>query len=103
MLVDGEDIYAPGIDAADVRERIGMVFQRPNPFPTMSIWDNVGVGPRLLGVRGAELSDVIESSLRKRRALGRSRRQAAGAGDRALGRPAAAALHRPLHRGRSRR
>ncbi len=65
LLVEGEDIYAPGVDPADVRERIGMVFQRPNPFPTMSIWDNVGVGPRLLGKRGSELSDVIESSLRK--------------------------------------
>ncbi|HEY7801295.1 MAG TPA: phosphate ABC transporter ATP-binding protein PstB [Dehalococcoidia bacterium] len=65
VLVEGEDIYGAGVDPADVRERIGMVFQRPNPFPTMSIWDNVGVGPRLLGKRGAELSDVIESSLRK--------------------------------------
>ncbi|MBF6599442.1 MAG: phosphate ABC transporter ATP-binding protein [Dehalococcoidia bacterium] len=65
VRVDGEDIYAAGVDAAVVRERIGMVFQRPNPFPTMSIWDNVGVGPRLLGMRGSVLSDVIESSLRK--------------------------------------
>ena len=65
VLLHGEDIYAPDVDAAAVRQRVGMVFQRPNPFPTMSIWDNVGVGARLLGLRGSELSDVIETSLRK--------------------------------------
>ena len=65
VLLHGEDIYAPDVDAAVVRQRVGMVFQRPNPFPTMSIWDNVGVGARLLGLRGSALSDVIETSLRK--------------------------------------
>ncbi|MDE3094640.1 MAG: phosphate ABC transporter ATP-binding protein [Chloroflexota bacterium] len=65
VLLHGADIYAPDVDAAAVRQRVGMVFQRPNPFPTMSIWDNVGVGARLLGLRGGELSDVIETSLRK--------------------------------------
>ncbi len=65
VLLHGEDIYAPEVDAAAVRQRVGMVFQRPNPFPTMSIWDNVGVGARLLGLRGGELSEVIETSLRK--------------------------------------
>ncbi len=65
VLVRGQDIYAADVDPAEVRQRVGMVFQRPNPFPTMSIWDNVGAGPRLLGMRGSELSDVIESSLRR--------------------------------------
>ncbi|MHB8377839.1 MAG: phosphate ABC transporter ATP-binding protein PstB [Dehalococcoidia bacterium] len=65
VLLDGEDVYAPDVDASVVRQRVGMVFQRPNPFPTMSIWDNVGVGARLLGARGSELSDIIETALRK--------------------------------------
>ena len=65
VLLEGRDIYARGIDAADIRERIGMVFQRPNPFPTMSIWDNVGVGPKLGGARGSELSDITEWALKK--------------------------------------
>ncbi len=63
--VSGEDIYAAGVDAADVRQRVGMVFQRPNPFPTMSIWDNTGAGAKLLGYRGRPLSDLIESVLKK--------------------------------------
>jgi phosphate transport system ATP-binding protein len=65
VIVDGRDIYADGVDSAEVRQRIGMVFQRPNPFPTMSVWDNVASGARLLGIHGGELSDVVESSLRQ--------------------------------------
>ncbi|MBI2723869.1 MAG: phosphate ABC transporter ATP-binding protein [Chloroflexi bacterium] len=65
VLIAGEDVYAKGIDPAEVRQRVGMVFQRPNPFPTMSIWDNVGVGPRLLGHGGSTLTDMIESALRR--------------------------------------
>jgi len=65
VLVGGQDIYAGDVDPADVRQRIGMVFQRPNPFPTMSVWDNVGVGPKLLGRAGGELSDIIESALKR--------------------------------------
>jgi phosphate transport system ATP-binding protein len=65
VIVAGQDIYARDVDPADVRQRVGMVFQRPNPFPTMSIWDNVGVGPRLLGRKGSVLSDMIESALRR--------------------------------------
>ena len=52
VLLDGEDIYAPGVDPVQLRRRIGMVFQKPNPFPTMSIFDNVAAGLRLDGVRG---------------------------------------------------
>lgn len=64
VLVDGRDIYAPQVDPVEVRRRIGMVFQRPNPFPTMSIYDNVAAGLRLNGVRKRQLLDeVVERSL----------------------------------------
>ncbi len=65
VLLGDEDIYRPGVDAADVRQRVGMVFQRPNPFPTMSVWENAGVGLKLLGHRGSELSDLTEWALKK--------------------------------------
>ena len=65
VLVSGKNIYARETVAADVRQRVGMVFQRPNPFPTMSIWDNAGIGAKLLGFRGRELSDVTEWALKK--------------------------------------
>jgi len=65
VLLDDEDIYAPDIDPAAVRRTIGMVFQKPNPFPTMSIYDNVASGLKLNGVRRkAELDDAVERSLR---------------------------------------
>jgi phosphate transport system ATP-binding protein len=65
VLLDDEDIYAPGIDAAAVRRTIGMVFQKPNPFPTMSIYDNVAAGLRLNGVRKkGDLDTAVERSLR---------------------------------------
>jgi phosphate transport system ATP-binding protein len=65
IILDGENIYAPGVDIVDVRQRVGMVFQRPNPFP-MSIYENVAYGPRLYGVsRKAILDEIIEGSLRK--------------------------------------
>ena len=64
VLLDGEDIYAPRTDVVDLRRRIGMVFQRPNPFP-QSIFDNVAFGPRVLGMaRNGELADFVEASLR---------------------------------------
>jgi phosphate transport system ATP-binding protein len=65
VLLDDEDIYAPGIDPAAVRRTIGMVFQKPNPFPTMSIFDNVAAGLKLNGIRKkSDLSDSVEKSLR---------------------------------------
>jgi phosphate transport system ATP-binding protein len=65
VLLDGESIFAPGVDVVDLRRRVGMVFQRPNPFPK-SIYDNVAYGPRLYGVRRrSELGSVVESSLRQ--------------------------------------
>ena len=64
VLLDGEDIYASRTDVVDLRRRIGMVFQRPNPFP-QSIFDNVAFGPRVLGLtRNGQLSDAVEASLR---------------------------------------
>lgn len=64
VLVDGRDIYAPGVDPVEVRRRIGMVFQRPNPFPTMSIYDNVAAGLKLNGIRKRQiLDDAVERSL----------------------------------------
>jgi phosphate transport system ATP-binding protein len=65
VLLDGEDIYGPGVDPVSVRRTIGMVFQRPNPFPTMSIKDNVVAGLRLQGVRNRrQLDEVAERSLK---------------------------------------
>ena len=65
VLLDGEDIYGASVDPVEVRRRIGMVFQRPNPFPTMSIYDNVVAGLRLNGVRDRRvLDEVAERSLR---------------------------------------
>jgi phosphate transport system ATP-binding protein len=66
VLLDGQPIYAPGIDPVVVRQRIGMVFQRANPFPTMSIFDNVVAGLRLAGIRDkALLAEVAERSLQR--------------------------------------
>jgi phosphate transport system ATP-binding protein len=63
--LDGEDIYRPGVDPVEVRRAIGMVFQRPNPFPTMSIRDNVVAGLKLQRVNNkAQLNEVTERSLR---------------------------------------
>ncbi|ATY15446.1 MULTISPECIES: phosphate ABC transporter ATP-binding protein PstB [Actinomycetes] len=65
VLLDGEDIYASAVDPVQVRRTIGMVFQRPNPFPTMSIKDNVVAGLRLGGVKSRkQLDEVAERALR---------------------------------------
>jgi phosphate transport system ATP-binding protein len=66
VLLNGDDLYAPGVDPVEVRRRVGMVFQKPNPFPTMSIWDNVAAGLRLAGVRRrAVLQEEVERALRQ--------------------------------------
>ncbi|HEV2640807.1 MAG TPA: phosphate ABC transporter ATP-binding protein PstB [Actinocrinis sp.] len=65
VLLDDVDLYAPGVDPVAVRRTIGMVFQRPNPFPTMSIFENVAAGLRLNGVKHkGDLTGVVEQSLR---------------------------------------
>jgi phosphate transport system ATP-binding protein len=63
VLLDDEDVYGPGVDVVSVRRTIGMVFQKPNPFPTMSIFDNVAAGLRLSGRRG-DVRERVERSLR---------------------------------------
>lgn len=64
VLLDGEDIYASEVDAVQIRRRVGMVFQKPNPFPTMSIRDNVAAGLRLAGLKkGKNLDDIVKQSL----------------------------------------
>jgi phosphate transport system ATP-binding protein len=66
VLMDGENIYSPQVDPVNVRRTIGMVFQRPNPFPTMSIYDNVCAGLKLTAgrLKRDELDQVVERSLR---------------------------------------
>jgi phosphate transport system ATP-binding protein len=65
VLLNSEDLYAPGVDPVDVRRRIGMVFQKPNPFPTMSVFDNVAAGLRLGGMhRKSRLQEEVERALR---------------------------------------
>ena len=66
VLLDGEDIYGPTVDPVLVRRTVGMVFQRPNPFPTMSIYENVVAGLKLGKTRGTKVNydDVVEKSLR---------------------------------------
>ena len=66
ILLDGEDINADNVDPVLIRRRIGMVFQKPNPFPTMSIYDNVAAGIKINGLRkGRNLDDIVEDSLRR--------------------------------------
>jgi phosphate transport system ATP-binding protein len=64
VLIDGEDVYGPDTDVVDLRRRVGMVFQRPNPFP-QAVFDNVAFGPRVLGLnKNSDLRSVVEESLR---------------------------------------
>src|SRR5579862_225890 len=65
IWVGQQNIYGKGVDPVRVRARIGMVFQRPNPFPTMSTYDNVASGPRLSGkhIRGKAMDELVERSL----------------------------------------
>jgi phosphate transport system ATP-binding protein len=64
VLLDGKNIYAADVDAVMIRRRVGMVFQKPNPFPTMSIYNNVAAGLKLTGVKkGRNLDDVVKRSL----------------------------------------
>lgn len=64
VLLDGKDIYAGDVDPVLIRRRVGMVFQKPNPFPTMSIYDNVAAGLKLTGVKkGESLDEIVRRSL----------------------------------------
>ncbi len=65
VLIEGEDIYRPNIRLEELRKRVGMVFQKSNPFP-MSIWENVAFGPKVNGITNkAELDEIVESALRQ--------------------------------------
>lgn len=65
VTVEGTDIYAPSVDPVSIRRRVGMVFQKPNPFPSMSIFDNVAAGLKLAGIRRQSvLKEIVEKSLR---------------------------------------
>jgi phosphate transport system ATP-binding protein len=64
VRLDDVDIYGDGVDVVSVRRTVGMVFQKPNPFPTMSVFDNVAAGMRLAGIRGGKLRDRVEQTLR---------------------------------------
>ena len=64
VMLDDVDLYGQGIDPVAVRRTVGMVFQRPNPFPTMSIYENVAAGLKLNGVRKSDMDSVVEQSLR---------------------------------------
>jgi phosphate transport system ATP-binding protein len=64
VTLDELDVYADGVDVTSVRRLIGMVFQKPNPFPTMSIFDNVAAGLRLTGNKGDNLRERVHKSLR---------------------------------------
>ena len=66
ILMDGENLYAPKLDVVELRARVGMVFQKPNPFPK-SIYDNVAYGPKIHGLADTrvDLDEIVESSLRK--------------------------------------
>ncbi len=65
VMLDEDNVYAPNVDVVDIRRRVGMVFQRPNPFPK-SIYDNVAYGPRLYGgVTKSDLDEIVERSLKR--------------------------------------
>ncbi|WP_338110175.1 phosphate ABC transporter ATP-binding protein PstB [Pseudoclavibacter helvolus] len=64
VLFHGQDIYAKDVDAISVRRRIGMVFQKPNPFPK-SIYDNIAYGPRVVGMKPSSMDDLVEEALTK--------------------------------------
>jgi phosphate transport system ATP-binding protein len=65
VMLEGLDVYDPSVDVVAVRRAIGMVFQKPNPFPTMSIYDNVAAGPRLSSRRRGDLRGTVASALRR--------------------------------------
>ncbi|AKB53665.1 MULTISPECIES: phosphate ABC transporter ATP-binding protein PstB [Methanosarcina] len=63
VTIEGKDIYGPDVDAVELRKNVGMVFQKPNPFP-MSIYDNVAYGPRIHGADKKDLDGIVEQALR---------------------------------------
>ena len=95
VLLDGSDIYAPGMRPAQVRQKIGMVFQKPNPFPTMSIRDNVLSGLKLSGMKSSDPAGLVERSLSRAGLWEEVRTRLDAPGGALSGGSAAAAVHRP--------
>ena len=93
ILYHGQDLYGDSVDPVEVRKLIGMVFQKPNPFPK-SIYDNVAFGPRVLGWKKG-LDDRVEEALKRAALWDEVKQPAEGKRALALGRAAAAPLHRP--------
>ena len=102
VLLDGLDVYDPSVDVVAVRRAIGMVFQKPNPFPTMSVFDNVAAGLRLSSRGRGDLRPKVEAALRSAGLWDEVSDRLTEPGRRAVGRPAAAAVHRALARRRTR-
>ena len=103
VMLDDLDVYEPQVDVTAVRRAIGMVFQKPNPFPTMSIFDNVAAGLRLTGTKRRQPARAsCTSSLRAVGLWGEVKDRLSAPGHRPLRRPAAAPLHRAHDRGRAR-
>ena len=96
ILLDGDDIYATAMRPQQVRTRIGMVFQKPNPFPAMSIRDNVLAGLKLTRIRCTDKEALVEQSLRRASLWKEVRDRLDQPGGGPVGWPAAAALHRPV-------
>ena len=105
LELDGKNLYGPGVDPVGVRRQIGMVFQRPNPFPTMSIYDNVVAGQRLNNKKMRKDADrhAGRAVAARREPVERGQGPARQARLRPVRRAAAAAVHRPGHRGAARR
>ncbi len=103
VMLDDQDIYAPGVDPVEVRRLVGMVFQAPNPFPTMSVYENVAAGLTLnhRKIKKAEKDEVVERSLRGAHLWDEVKDRLDKPGLQPLRRPAAAPLHRPRDRGRA--
>jgi ABC-type sugar transport system ATPase subunit len=101
--LDGENIYGSGMDVVQLRARVGMVFQKPNPFPK-SIYENVAYGPRIHGLAmgKSELDAIVEKSLRRAGLWDEVKDRLSRGGYCALWRTAAAAVHRARHRGQPR-
>jgi len=98
ILHEGTDLLGRQVDVIDVRRRIGMVFQKPNPFPK-SIYENIAYGLRINGTSQREVLDgAVEGELEEGRIVGRGERPALRLRPFAFRRPAAAPLHRPRHR-----
>ena len=99
ITLDGEDIYDPDIDVVELRARVGMVFQKPNPFPK-SIFENVAYGPRIHGLAKskADLDQIVEHSLQRAGLWNEVKDRLQRIRHRAVRRPAAAPLHCPRRR-----